>query len=234
LTGHASGDFLLPMPITFPTATVTSVQAGRIAPLGPERIPSAFVKHNVSGPVHVGPIGLDVDEQADLRVHGGTEKAVYAYAAAHYASWAADLPALASRFIPGSFGENLTVAGITEQDLCVGDVHGIGSVRLQVCQPRQPCAKLALNFEYPRLPKAMVRSGRSGWYYRVLASGTLQAGDRVELLERPLPDFPFNALLHFLYEPRPDVDVIRRIASTPVIARELRAAAEHLLVHRQP
>ncbi len=214
------------------SAIVTSVQAGRIAPLGPERIPSAFVKRNVSGPVHVGLVGLDVDEQADLRVHGGPEKAVYAYAAAHYPEWAADFPELASCFVPGSFGENLTIAGLVEQDLCVGDVHGIGSVRLQVCQPRQPCAKLALNFEYPRLPKAMVRNGRSGWYYRVLASGTLQAGDRVELLERPLPDFPFNALLHFLYEPKPEIDEVRRIASTPVIARELRAAAEHLLENR--
>lgn len=211
------------------SATVTSVQAGRIAPLGPQRIPSAFVKHNVSGPVHVGLVGLDADEQADLRVHGGPEKAVYAYAAAHYPQWAADFPELALRFVPGSFGENLTIAGLTEQDLCVGDVHGIGSVRLQVCQPRQPCAKLALNFGYPRLPKAMVRNGRSGWYYRVLESGTLEAGDRVELLERPLPDFPFNALLHFLYEPKPEVDAVRRIASTPVIARELRATAEHLL-----
>jgi MOSC domain-containing protein YiiM len=213
-------------------ATVASVQAGRIAPLGPQRIPSAFVKHNVAGPVHVGLVGLDMDEQADLRVHGGPEKAVYAYASAHYPAWASEIPALASRFIAGSFGENLTITGLTEQDLCVGDIHGIGSVRLQVCQPRQPCAKLALNFEYPRLPKAMVRSGRSGWYYRVLESGTLHAGDRVELLERPLPDFPFNDLLRFLYAPELEVDGVRRIATTPEVADTLRAAAKHMLESR--
>jgi MOSC domain-containing protein YiiM len=214
-------------------ATVTSVQAGRIAPLGPQRIPSAFVKRNVAGPVHVGFLGLDVDEQADLRVHGGPEKAVYAYAAAHYPTWATDFPKLASRFTPGSFGENLTIAGLTEQDLCVGDIHGIGTARLQVCQPRQPCVKLALNFEYPRLPKAMVRSGRSGWYYRVLEPGSLQAGDDVELLERPLPDLPFTALLRFLYSPELTLDAVRQIAGSPLIADTLRSAAEQMLRNHQ-
>jgi MOSC domain-containing protein YiiM len=210
-------------------ATVSSVQAGRIAPLGPQRIPSAFVKRDVAGPVSVGLVGLAVDEQADLRVHGGPEKAVYAYAATHYPSWAADFPALAARFKPGSFGENLTIAGLTEQDLCVGDIHGIGSVRLQVCQPRQPCAKLALNFEYPRLPKAMVRNGRSGWYYRVLDAGTLQAGDQVKLLERPRPEFPFNVLLRFLYSPEIEVETVRRVAGTPEVAEGLRATAQQML-----
>jgi MOSC domain-containing protein YiiM len=214
------------------TATVASVQVGRIAPLGPQRLASAFVKRSVAGPVSVGLVGLVGDEQADLRVHGGPEKAVYAYAAAHYPEWAADFPALAKRFTPGGFGENLTIAGLTEQDLCVGDIHGIGSVRLQVCQPRQPCAKLALNFEYPRLPKAMVRNGRSGWYYRVLTPGTLQAGDGVQLLERPLPDFPFNALLRFLYSPALDLAAVRRIAGTPEVADVLRAAAEHMLANQ--
>lgn len=211
------------------SAAVTSVQAGRIAPLGPQRIPSAFVKRSVAGPVHVGALGLDGDEQADLRVHGGPEKAVYAYPAAHYPLWTTEIPALAARFVPGSFGENLTISGLTEHDLCVGDVHGIGSVRLQVCQPRQPCAKLALNFEYPRLPKAMVRSGRSGWYYRVLAAGTLQAGDSVTVLERPLPDYPFSALLRFLHAPELEVAEVRRVAETPVVAQSLRDAASRLL-----
>jgi len=210
-------------------AHVTSIQAGRIAPLGPDRVPSAFVKRPVAGAVRVGPLGLEEDEQADLRVHGGPEKAVYAYAASHYPQWAAEFPALAHRFVPGSFGENLTIAGWNEADLCVGDVHGIGTVRLQVCQPRQPCAKLALNFEYPRLPKAMVRTGRSGWYYRVLAPGTMSAGDRVELLQRPLPDFPFNALLRFLYAGDLAVTELERIAGTAAVASGLREAARQML-----
>lgn len=215
-------------------AAVSSVQAGRIAPLGPERIPSAFVKRRVLGSVRVDPLGLEVDEQADLRVHGGPEKAVYAYSALHYPLWAAELPALASRFVAGSFGENLTIEGLDERDLCVGDVHGIGTVRLQVCQPRQPCAKLALAFESPRLPKAFVRSGRSGWYYRVLSPGTLQAGDRVELIERPLPDYPFTALLRFLYAKDLEVAEVLRAANTPAVASGLRDAARQMLPLSHP
>ena len=169
--------------------------------------------------------------QADLRVHGGPEKAVYAYSAAHYAPWAAEWPELESRFRPGAFGENLTVDGLTEADLCVGDIHGIGTVRLQVCQPRQPCFKLALNFGNARLPKALVRSGRSGWYYRVLTSGTLQAGDAIELVQRPLPDFPFNDLLRFLYSRELDVAALERVANTEAVARGLRSAAAQALDH---
>jgi MOSC domain-containing protein YiiM len=213
-------------------AVLTSVQAGRIAPLGPNAVPSAFVKHAVTGSVHVGTLGVDVDTQADLRVHGGPEKAVYAYAAAHYPLWAAEFPELAPRFVSGGFGENLTINGISEVDLCVGDVHAIGNVRLQVCQPRQPCFKLALNFANSRLPKAMVRNGRSGWYYRVLAAGTLQAGDTVSLAERPLPDFPFQALLDFLYS---DIDAaaLARVAHTSAVAQELRAAAQVIEARRR-
>jgi MOSC domain-containing protein YiiM len=175
-------------------------------------------------------LGLEGDTQADLRVHGGPEKAVYAYAARHYAPWALEWPALAPRFVPGAFGENLTVDGLTEADLCVGDIHGIGSVRLQVCQPRQPCFKLALSFGNSRLPKALVRSGRSGWYYRVLSPGTLQAGDSIELLARPLPDFPFNALLEFLYCRDLDDDALRRVAGTDAVAKGLRDAAAQLIL----
>jgi MOSC domain-containing protein YiiM len=211
------------------SAVLASVQAGQVAPLGSDGVPSAFVKHQVAGAVRVGALGLDGDAQADLRVHGGPEKAVYAYAAAHYAPWATEWPDLAARFVPGAFGENLTIEGVTEADLCVGDIHGIGSVRLQVCQPRQPCFKLALNFDNSRLPKALVRSGRSGWYYRVLEPGSLQAGEPIKLLERPLPDFPFNALLAFLYGRDLDIAALQRVASTEAVAQSLRSAARQAL-----
>jgi MOSC domain-containing protein YiiM len=214
------------------TPSVASVQAGRSAPLGPDAVRSAFVKHVVAGAARVGMLGLEIDEQADLSVHGGPDKAVYAYAAAHYARWAVEWPTLAARFVPGGFGENLTVAGLDEADLCVGDIHGIGSTRLQVCQPRQPCFKLALHFENSRMPRALVRSGRSGWYYRVLAPGTLQAGDAVELLERPLPDFPFNALLEFLYSRELDTEALQRVARTAMLPQGLRHAAAQALADR--
>jgi MOSC domain-containing protein YiiM len=210
-------------------AVLASVQTGRIAPLGPKGVPSAFVKRSTAGAVRVGALGIEGDQQADLRVHGGPEKAVYGYAAAHYAAWTADFPELAERFVPGAFGENLTIAGLEEADLCVGDVHAIGSVRLQVCQPRQPCFKLALNFADSRLPRAMVRNDRSGWYYRVLTPGTLQPGDTVVLLERPFPEFPFDDLLEFLYSHALDDAVLRRVARNAAVASGLRNSARRRL-----
>src|SRR5580765_350121 len=122
-------------------AHLLSVQTGRTAPLGPDGVPSAFVKIARQGAVAVTRLGLDGDEQADLTVHGGPEKAVYAYAAAHYPQWAAAFPQLEGHFSAGAMGENLTVSGLAEDGICVGDVHQAGSALLQVCQPRQPCFK---------------------------------------------------------------------------------------------
>lgn len=176
-------------------ARVSSVQVGRIAPLGPDGVPSGFVKSPVEGAVAVTMLGLAGDEQADLTVHGGPEKAVYAYGAAHYSAWVADYPDRAALFVPGGVGENLTIDALVDGDLCVGDVHRIGTARLQVCQPRQPCFKFALRFADNKLPKAMVRNGRAGWYYRVIEEGMLRAGDAVELVYRPNPDFAFDRLV---------------------------------------
>jgi len=171
---------------------------GTVAPLGPQGVPSAFVKHTAEGRTAVFRHGLDGDEQADLRFHGGTEKAVYGYSLDHYGRWKADFPNHSATLIPGAFGENLTIEGLTETDMCVGDVHRIGTAVLQVCQPRQPCFKLALHFGDKRLPAAMVRSGRCGWYYRVLSEGELGPGYQVELVDRPQPGLPFTRLIEFV------------------------------------
>jgi MOSC domain-containing protein YiiM len=144
------------------TATLLSVQTGRVAPLGPEEVPSGIVKHARTGTVPVGSLGLEGDEQADLEVHGGPEKAVYAYAAAHFSDWAARFPHLA--ITNGAMGENLTIAGLAEKDICVGDVHRIGTALLQVCQPRQPFFKFnQLHHDAP-VSTAMIKSQQSGWY----------------------------------------------------------------------
>src|SRR3954470_1312752 len=111
------------------TAHLLSVQTGRAAPLGPEGVPSGIVKKPRTGKLAVGTLGLEGDAQADLEVHGGPEKAVYAYAAAHFPDWAARFAHVT--FAAGAMGENLTMAGLTEADICVGDVHAIGSALLQ-------------------------------------------------------------------------------------------------------
>ena len=177
---------------------VSSVQLGSIAPLGPKGVPSGFVKLPVVGGVVVTRLGLLGDEQADLTVHGGPEKAVYAYSAAHYPAWVADFPQHADLFVPGGVGENLTINGLVESDLCLGDIHRIGTASLQVSQPRQPCFKFALRFDDNQLPKAMVRNGRAGWYYRVIEEGMLRAGDTVKLVGRPNPELRFDRIVQIV------------------------------------
>lgn len=180
------------------SARVTSIHAGKVAPLGPEGIPSAFIKRSVDGPVQVTPLGLSGDEQADLSVHGGVEKAVYGYSFDNYADWRREYPRHAGALVPGGFGENLCIEGLREADVCVGDIHRIGTSRLQICQPREPCFKLALRFEDKLMPKAMIRSGRAGWYYRVLQEGEITPNDAVDLEDRPNPDFPFARLIELI------------------------------------
>jgi len=174
---------------------IVSIHVGKVAPLGPEAVPSGFIKHAVSGPVTVTATGVIGDEQADLRVHGGPDKAVYGYGAANYLDWRQEYPQHLALLVPGGFGENLAIGGLREADLCVGDIHAIGTTRLQVCQPRRPCFKFALRFNDKFMPKAMVRTGRSGWYYRVVEAGTIHPGDPVELVDRPNPGFSFVRLV---------------------------------------
>ena len=207
-------------------ARLLSIQTGKVAPLGRLKVLSGFVKHAVAGSVAVGPLGLAGDEQADLSVHGGPEKAVYAYAAAHYPAWAEDFPRHRERLHSGAFGENLTIAGMTEADICVGDVHAIGSAVLQVCQPRQPCFKFAEHFEDSRMPKAMVRNGRAGWYYRVLEPGTIAAGDEVALVERPNPEFGFARLVAIVSHRDATPDEFAALAAMEGVASWIRNAAQ--------
>jgi MOSC domain-containing protein YiiM len=177
---------------------IASIHAGKVAPLGPDGVPSAFVKHSVHQSAQITPLGIQGDEQADLTVHGGLEKAVYGYSLENYSAWQVEYPRHAAVLVPGGFGENLCIEGMRESDLCVADIHRIGSARLQVCQPRQPCFKLALRFQDKMMPKAMVRSGRSGWYYRVLEPGEIATGDAVHLDARPNADFPFTRLVELI------------------------------------
>lgn len=202
------------------TAALLCVHTGKVAPLGADGVPSGFVKTARAGAVTVSETGLDGDEIADLSVHGGPDKAVYGYAADHYPDWAAELPRHAALFGPGVMGENLAIAGMRETDICVGDVHQVGDALLQACQPRQPCLKLALRFGDPLMVKAMVKSGRSGWYYRVLRPGRLAAGDAVTLKARPNPDFPFARLVEIVYARDPSRPELERMAAMDGLARQ--------------
>ena len=183
---------------TMKVPRIASIHLGKVAPLGPDGVPSGFVKHSLDETVQITLLGIKGDEQADLSVHGGLEKAVYAYPLDSYDAWRIEYPQHAATLVPGGFGENLCIEGMREADICVGDIHRIGSTRLQVCQPRQPCFKLALRFKDKMMPKAMVRSGRAGWYYRVLEPGEIAPGAAVHVEERPNCDFSFTRLVDLI------------------------------------
>jgi MOSC domain-containing protein YiiM len=152
------------------------------------RIVTGIHKQQVEGPVQVNRLGLEGDEQADLTVHGGLAKAVYAYPSEHYAFWRERRLAVLKRdepLAPGAMGENLTLAGLLEDDVWVGDRIRAGDVLMEVTEPRQPCFKFAAKMGFAHAPKLMLQSGHTGFYLRVLETGRLAAGDVLTLEPGP-------------------------------------------------
>lgn len=150
---------------------------------------SAIVKTPVDGSRAVGVAGIEGDAQADLSVHGGPDKAIHHYPRDHYLHWLrtlGDLPALA---MAGAFGENISTSGLTESEACIGDRFRLGTALVEIAQGRQPCWKQAHRLGRPGIVAAMVRSGKSGWYYRVIEEGAVAAGDVLELVARPHPEW---------------------------------------------
>jgi MOSC domain-containing protein YiiM len=143
---------------------------------------SAIGKARVSGRVRVGGAGVAGDRQADRRVHGGPDKAVYAYAHEDLRWWEEQL---GRRLEPGAFGENLTVEGVDVGGALIGERWQVGDARLEVSQPRLPCAKLGIRFGDPAMVKRFAQANRPGAYLRIVAEGAVGAGDRVEVLSRP-------------------------------------------------
>ena len=145
-------------------------------------VQTAIFKEPVAGAVAIRELNLAGDQQADLTVHGGSEKAVYAYPAEHYEYWRKQLSDVSLSW--GAFGENLTTGGLREDTLCIGDLLRVGSAVLQITQPRMPCYKLQLRFNRDDMIKRFLVSGRSGFYFSVTDPGNVGAGSRVEVLDR--------------------------------------------------
>jgi MOSC domain-containing protein YiiM len=195
---------------------IDALLVGRAIPYAREGTFSAIAKEVVRGPVRIGVRGIEGDEQGDPRVHGGPDKAVHHYPFDHYADWRRELGGHALLERPGGFGENVSTRGITEAGLCLGDKLRAGSVIFEVSQPRQPCWKLADRFGLPQMPRYVQERLRTGWYYRVLEPGSVAAGDRIVLLERPLPDWPISKLVELLYKRGLDRDLLREAVTLPL------------------
>jgi len=145
-------------------------------------VTTGIFKQPVAGQVMVRSLNLDGDKQADLMVHGGRDKAVYAYPVEHYDYWQKELPGVDSSW--GMFGENFTTVGLLEHAVNIGDRFRVGSAELMVTQPRMPCYKLGIKFGHADMVKRFLDSQRPGFYFSVLQEGKVQAGDAIELISR--------------------------------------------------
>ncbi len=157
-----------------------SVARARAVPWGAHQVRTGIFKEPTTDRVAVRRLGLEGDEQADLEHHGGSLKAVYAYPSEHYAFWQEQLPGTALPW--GAFGENLTVAGLAEDDVQVEDRFRIGTALLSATRPRFPCYKLGIKFGREDIIDRFLASGRTGFYLKVLEEGTVAAGDPIERL----------------------------------------------------
>ncbi|MXO98881.1 MOSC domain-containing protein [Altererythrobacter xixiisoli] len=208
---------------------VGPILVGRAVPFRGKEA-SAIAKSPADGPIAIGPLGLAGDEQADLSVHGGVDKAIHHYPHDHYAAWRDELERHELLDAPGAFGENISTSGLTEADLCIGDRFRLGTALVEVSQGRQPCWKIDHHFGRKGINARIVTTGRSGWYYRVIESGTVQQGDGLMLQDRPHPRWSVAHTFQLLIGSghKGDPAAIRALAALPVLATSWRARAEKL------
>lgn len=178
---------------------------------------TGFYKQSVFGPVRLGSMNLAGDGQADLVHHGGSDKAVLAYSADHYAYWRQALND--PKLPPGGFGENFTVTGLTEADVCIGDIWKIGDeVTLQISQPRQPCWKLARRWKIKTLALQVQQTGKTGWYFRVATEGIVAAGMPLTLVERHQPQWTVERANRVMHLDKDDLRAAAELAAVPTLA----------------
>src|SRR4051812_6273663 len=162
------------------------------------------------GRLRVAALNIDGDRQSDLSVHGGPSKAVYCYPSEHYAYWRAELP---DADLPwGGFGENLTMEGLLETDICIGDRFQAGTAEFRVTQPRQPCFKLAIRFGREDIIKRFVASGRPGFYVSVVREGAIARGDSIRIVERASHSMTVADIVSLRYDDYDKQDELKRAA----------------------
>ncbi|MFD2206066.1 MOSC domain-containing protein [Kiloniella antarctica] len=216
--------------ITSNVFLIDKVLTGRAVSFGPKDRMSAIDKVPVFDALQVTKLGLFGDEQADPRHHGGPEKAIHHYAADHYATWGGEFPEInRERLYAGGFGENISTMGLCEADVFIGDVYRIGTALVQVSQGRQPCWKLNVRFENSKMAALVQSTGRTGWYYRVLEEGKIQAGDRISLVERINSEWSLSRIQHVLYEDTLNQSALEALAGIKELAENWRVLVQKRL-----
>jgi MOSC domain-containing protein YiiM len=173
-----------------------------------QRVRTGIFKQPVADRVMARKLNLDGDRQADLTVHGGEEKAIYAYPAEHYAFWRQELPGMELPW--GMFGENLTTDGLLEAAINIGDQFRIGTALLQATQPRLPCYKLGLKFGRENMVRRFLKSGRYGWYFSVVEEGEIGAGDAIERVYRDPRDLTVVDIVRLYTDDRDNTAMMQR------------------------
>jgi len=177
---------------------------------------TGIYKRTVAGPVRLHLHNLEGDGQADLAHHGGPDKAVCAYPSEHWFHWHGILPP--HQLIGGAFGENFTLQGLTEDDVCVGDIFTVGTAVVQVSQPRQPCWKLARRWQRKDLALQVEHRGFTGWYFRVLEEGIVEANATLYLMERPFPEWTITTANHIMHHERDNRTAADHLSRCPLLS----------------
>jgi MOSC domain-containing protein YiiM len=178
-------------------------------------VTTGIFKSPVQGRVRVQTLNLDGDRQADLSVHGGPDKAVYAYPAEHYEYWRQELPGV--DLPPGSFGENLTTEGMREAAVRIGDRFRIGSTVVRVTQPRLPCYRLGVKFGRDDMVRRFLASERTGFYFAVVQEGDVAAGDAIKPLERATHEVTVSEIVRLYARDRGDLEALRRVVQVEAL-----------------
>ncbi len=193
-------------------------------------VTTGIFKEPVAGAVSLRTMNLEGDRQADLSVHGGLTKAVYAYPSEHYEYWRNELPDLDQPY--GMFGENFTTEGLLEKEVNIGDRFRVGGAEVVVTEPRVPCYKLAVKFGRDDILKRFLLSRRSGFYFAVLREGRVQAGDAIERLGRASSSVSIADIIRLYAFERDDLEGMRRAAQVEALPESWRGYFRHQLAKR--
>jgi MOSC domain-containing protein YiiM len=191
----------------------------RTVPYGDREVKTSIFKSPVPGPLLLRRLNLDGDCQADLQVHGGRNKAVYAYPSEHYEFWRAQFPEQVQPW--GMFGENLTTEGLKEGNACIGDQFRIGEAVVKVTQPRMPCYKLGIRFGRPDMVKRFLASRRSGIYFSVVEEGMIDVGDAIEKIHEDENRLSIADINLAYADTRNHEPLVRRIVSLGILPQGL-------------
>lgn len=212
---------------------IRAVLIGKRSSLGSKGVVSGIFKRPLDHSVEVTRTGLAGDEHGDKKHHGGPEKAIHHYPFDHYAIWKSEVPEFAVALDrEGAFGENISTEGLTEADVCIGDIYRLGTALVKVSQARQPCWRLNERFGDTAMARRVQDTGRTGWYYRVLEEGQVGPGDTIDLLERPAADWPLSRILHLLYRDMLNIDDLAQLTELNQLPESWCLLARRRLEHR--